>query len=83
MAVVHYYTRSGCHLCEIMLEEVLPLIRGKAEIEMRDIDSRVEWRNKYDIRVPVIEFGGQTVSEYPLDYGAIHAMLAQIAENSA
>jgi len=81
MAVIHFYSRSGCHLCEIMLEELLPLIRNRAEIEIRDIDSRVEWRNKYDIRVPVIEFDGRTVSEYPLDVDAIQTMLAQIAEN--
>ena len=83
MDVIHFYSRKGCHLCEVMLEELLPLIRGKAEIGMRDIDSRVEWRDKYDIRVPVIEYDGKIVSEYPLDYHAIRAILAQIAENSA
>ena len=82
MAVIHYYTRTGCHLCEIMLEELLPLIRGRVEIELRDIDSLADWREKYDIRVPVIEYDGQLVSEYPLDYGAIRAILAQIPENS-
>ena len=54
MAVIHYYSREGCHLCEVMLEELLPLIRGRADIEMRDIDTVVEWREKYDIRIPVI-----------------------------
>ncbi len=83
MAVIHYYTRKGCHLCEIMLEELLPLIRGRAEIEMRDIDSRAEWRDKYDIRVPVIECDGRLVSEYPLDHDVIRAILAQMPENSA
>ena len=82
MAVIHYYTRTGCHLCEIMLEELLPLIRGRVEIELRDIDSLADWREKYDIRVPVIEYDDQLVSEYPLDYGAIRAILAQIPENS-
>ena len=83
MPVIHYYTRKGCHLCEIMLEELLPLIRGRAEIEKRDIDSEAEWRDKYDIRVPVIEYDGQLVSEYPLDYGAIRAVLARLPDNDA
>ena len=65
-----------------MLEELLPLIRGRAEIEYRDIDSKQEWREKYDVRVPVIEYDGQLISEYPLDYGAIRAILSRIPENS-
>jgi hypothetical protein len=82
MAVIHYYSRKGCHLCEIMLEELLPLIRGRAEIEYRDIDSQQEWREKYDVRVPVIEYDGQLISEYPLDYSAIRAILSRMPENS-
>ncbi len=81
MAIIHYYTRRGCHLCEIMLEELLPLIRGKAEVELRDIDSKPEWREKYDIRVPVVEYDGRVRSEYPLDCGAIRAILASLPEN--
>lgn len=83
MAVIHYYSRKGCHLCEVMLEELLPLIRGRADIEMRDIDSLAEWRDKYDIRIPVMEYDGELVSEYPLDYDAVRAMLVRIPENSA
>jgi hypothetical protein len=81
MAVIHYYSRKGCHLCEVMLEELLPLIRGRAEIEYRDIDSQQDWREKYDVRVPVIEYDGQLISEYPLDYGAIRAILSRMPEN--
>ena len=80
MAVIHYYTRRGCHLGEVMLEELLPLIRGRVEIEYRDIDSRPDWCEKYDVRVPVIEYDGQLISEYPLEYAAIRAVLSQIPE---
>jgi hypothetical protein len=83
MAVIHYYSRKGCHLCEVMLEELLPLIRGRADIEVRDIDTVIEWREKYDIRIPVIEYDGELVSAYPLNYDAIRVMLAEIAENGA
>ena len=76
MKVIHYYTRTGCHLCEVMLEELLPLIRGHAKLEARDVDSHPEWREKYDIRVPVVESGGQVISEYPLDRDAIAEFLA-------
>lgn len=83
MPVIHFYTRKGCHLCEIMLEELLPLIRGRIKVETHDIDLLDEWRDKYDVRVPIIEFDDQIVSDYPLDYGAIGAILARLPENSA
>ena len=82
MAVIQYYSRRGCHLCEVMLEELLPLIRGKADIEYRDIDTQPAWCEKFDIRVPVVEYEGAVISEYPLDYGAIRAVLERIAQNS-
>jgi hypothetical protein len=81
MFVIQYYSRVGCHLCEVMLEELLPLIRGRADIEVCDIDSRQEWREKYDARVPVVEYGGQLISTYPLDYGAVRRFLARLPEN--
>ena len=82
MAVFQYYSRKGCHLCEIMLEELLPLIRGKAEIEYRDIDSQPHWLEKYDIRVPVIEYDGRLISEYPLDHSALGTILCALPENN-
>lgn len=82
MAVIHYYTRRGCHLCEVMLEEFLPLIRDKAVIQYRDIDTQPDWCEKYDIRVPVIEYDGEVVSEYPLDYRAVRSVLDRIAKIS-
>jgi hypothetical protein len=81
MAVLHYYTRRGCHLCEIMLDELLPLIRGRIDIEIRDIDTVAEWRAKYDVQVPAIEFEGRLLGSYPLDYGAIRTFLAAMPEN--
>lgn len=59
----------------------MPLIQGRAQIEYRDIDSQPGWRQKYDVRVPVIEYDGQLVSEYPLDYAAVRVALSQIPDN--
>ena len=75
MVQLQYYSRRGCHLCEIMLEELLPMLRGKAEIEVRDVDTNSDWLEKYDIRVPVIECDGRVISEYPLDSASIAALL--------
>ena len=65
-----------------MLEELLPLIRGSIKIEVRDIDTLATWREEYDVRVPVVEYNGQLVSEYPLNHDAIRAILAGIRENN-
>jgi hypothetical protein len=71
MPVLHVYSRHGCHLCEILIEGLLPLVRGVLEVEVHDIDSKPEWRAKYDRRVPVVEYDGQLVCQYYLDGAAI------------
>lgn len=65
-----------------MLEQVLPLARGRAEIEVRDVDEDPEWRRKYDIRVPVIEVDGKVVSDYPLEVEALNRCLDKMPENN-
>ena len=82
MAVMHFYSRRGCHLCEVMLEQLLPMLQGQVEIVVRDIDTRPEWRELYDIRVPVVEYDGHVVSEYPLDAAAITSLLAKLADDA-
>lgn len=81
MVKVCYYTRRGCHLCDVMLEELLPLLRGRAEIQLRDIDSNPEWLRRHDIRVPVVEVNGEIISEYPLDRAAIGLFLAGLPDS--
>ena len=33
-------SRQDCHLCEVLIEELLPMIEGKLALEVRDIDTR-------------------------------------------
>ena len=74
---LHVYSRHGCHLCDILVEALLPLVRGRLAVEVHDIDSRDEWRARYDRRVPVVEFQGRVVCEYRLDRPAIEDILAK------
>lgn len=67
MRVVDVYSRRGCHLCEVLIEELLPLVRGVARIEVHDVDTRREWREQYGDRVPVVEIDGVYVCHYRLD----------------
>lgn len=77
MATFHVYSRQGCHLCEILIEQLLPLIRGRANINVHDIDTRPDWRRKYDVRVPVLEFEGRVVSQFQLDREAVTRALSE------
>ena len=75
VATFHVYSRQGCHLCEVLIEQLLPLLRGQADMVVHDIDTRPEWRDKYAVRIPVLEFDGQVVSQYQLDHDAVIRVL--------
>lgn len=68
-------------MCEVLVEELLPLLRGRLVVEVCDIDTRPDWRAKYNIRVPVVEYQDSLISEYPLDREAISVLLESLPEN--
>ncbi|MDJ0700959.1 MAG: glutaredoxin family protein [Woeseiaceae bacterium] len=76
MNSIDVYSRQGCHLCEVLIEELLPLVRGRLEVEVHDIDTRADWKQAYDVRVPVVKYQGRLICEYHLDRAAISAILA-------
>lgn len=65
------YTRRGCHLCELMIEELMPLVRGRARVHLCDVDRDPELTERYGLRVPVLEADGQVLSEAKLDRGKV------------
>ena len=75
---IRVYSRQGCHLCEILVEELLPLIRGRLELEVVDIDTRPELAGEYGTRVPVVEYAGRTICQYTLDGDAIRSIIAAL-----
>ena len=75
---IRVFSRSGCHLCELLIEELLPLIRGHLELEVIDIDAHPELIDDYDTRIPVVEYAGRDVCQYHLDTAAIRAILSAI-----
>ena len=81
MKVVDVYSRKGCHLCEQLIEELLPLLRGRLELEVRDIDTREDWRAAYTTRIPVIEYDGKLVCQYHLDREALTGILSSNESN--
>ena len=74
--VLRVYSRPGCHLCEILIEALLPLIRGRLDLDVVDIESRSDWLRDYGTRIPVVEFNSKAVCQYKLDVAAIQSILA-------
>lgn len=55
------------------------MLQGRIDIQVRDIDTNDAWRNDYDVRIPVVEYEGQVICEYPLDKAKIAAIVASSA----
>ncbi len=70
------YTRRGCHLCEVLIEELLEELGGRPGPELRDIDTNPEWRAAFDTRVPVLEYDGKWICDYKLDRQRVRDILS-------
>ena len=79
MKTIDVYSRQGCHLCEQLIEELLPLVRGQLEVRICDIDTRPEWSRDYGTRIPVVEYDGELVCQYHLDRDAIVSILGSLS----
>ncbi len=65
------YSRPGCHLCELLLGELEPLIGERARVSVRNVDDRPEWLAAFGERVPVVCFEDQEICHYHLDRRAV------------
>ena len=76
MTVIDVYSRRGCHLCEILLEELIELTHGRADVVVHDVDTRADWIGEYGFDVPVVEYRGMRLCAHRLDAEAVLAALA-------
>ena len=76
MKALVVYSRQGCHLCELLIDELLPLVRGRLEVVVRDIDTREDWKREFNTRVPIVEYDGELICKYHLDRDAITEILS-------
>ena len=81
--VLRVYSREGCHLCEKLIEDLLPIVRGRLRVDVIDIDGDAHLRSLYDTRVPVVEFAGEPLCEYTLDTAVIREILDGVDGSSA
>jgi glutaredoxin len=73
------YSRVGCHLCDVMKEQIDALApRYSFTLEVVDIDRDPELKKKYDWDVPVLLVDGEKIAKYRLD----EAMLLRRLESA-
>jgi len=80
MAPIRVFSRRGCHLCEVLIEQLLPLVQGRLQVEVCDVDESPELRDRYGERVPVVEFDGEEICQFRLDVPAVRALVAAAAQ---
>ena len=67
MTTLILYSRPGCHLCELLVEELEPLVSGRVQIQHVDISQDATLERLYGLRIPVLVSGRDELSSYPLD----------------
>ena len=73
--VIDVFSRPGCHLCEELLEQLLPMARGRCRVEVHNIETREDWILAYGTRIPVVRIGDREICQYHLDIEAVTAAL--------
>lgn len=81
---IQVFSRPGCHLCEVLVDQLLPLISGRLELEVCNIATSEKWQRRYGLRIPVVLFNGRDICQYKLDVAAIRRIVAdEIGSNKA
>lgn len=65
---VNFYTKEGCHLCEVALE-IIDLVAEKIDFQFNSIDitKDEELMMKFDVEIPVIEIDKEIVFVHKVD----------------
>lgn len=70
--VLTLFSREGCHLCELVREEVEPWReRLGFDLEVVDVDRDPALQQRYGLLVPVLADGEQEICRYFFDPDAL------------
>jgi hypothetical protein len=69
--LIQVYSRPGCHLCEILLEELMLIIRDQLELQVLNVDTNSDWQARFGHLLPVVVFEDQEICHFKLDKEAI------------
>lgn len=71
------YSRQGCHLCELMAEELNSALAGSDHgLDIADVDADPAIRARWGHKIPVLLLNGELVCHGSLDLGEVHKALA-------
>jgi hypothetical protein len=76
MITLTLYSRPECHLCTTMHEELVPLLRGRARVEIVDIDEDRDLERRYGERIPVLTAGSAELCCIRLDAARVERYLS-------
>lgn len=78
--LLHLYYRQGCHLCDEMWQHLQQIHSDTTtfEVELVDVDSTAELKEKYGILIPVLEADGEVICNYYLDPVALEQYLVSV-----
>ena len=65
--LITVYTRRRCGLCAQAETVVARAARGRADVELVDVDASELLTQRYTLRVPVVAVDGREVAEYQVD----------------
>jgi glutaredoxin-like protein DUF836 len=72
------YSREGCHLCELMAEQLAGLLAGSAcQFELLDVDADPAARARWGHKIPVLLLDNELVCHGSLDPVEVHKALGQ------
>jgi len=65
---VTLYTREGCHLCDVVAEQLQKIQKETPfSVETVDVDSDPALAERYGMEVPVVMLDGKKLAKYHLD----------------
>ena len=73
--IFYVYTKQGCHLCEILIEQLMETLRDKADIKFIDIESKPELFNKYCEIIPLVKYRDEELFRYHYDRNIIKKIM--------
>jgi thiol-disulfide isomerase/thioredoxin len=76
--VLTVYSRSYCHLCDDMIDQLEPLAAELGfQVDVVDVDSEPSLEAHFGQWVPVLMAGGIEICHYHLDVGKVRAHLVE------
>ena len=73
--IFYVYTKLGCHLCEILIEQLMETLRDKADIKFIDIESKPELFNEYCEIIPLVMYRDEELFRYHYDHNIIKKIM--------